>query len=85
MILSSEGYAHWAWSSEAARRAWRLCRPTWAWQQSSTTVAQASEQGPSIAFIGIDIDVKDLKKDLANRDTALAELVKQLGLAPLKR
>jgi hypothetical protein len=60
--------------------------PGWTYaQQSSTTIAQASEQGPSIAFIGIDIDVKDLKKDLANRDTALAELVKQLGLAPLKR
>jgi hypothetical protein len=60
--------------------------PGWTYaQQSSTTIAQASEQGPSIAFIGIDIDLKDLKKDLANRDTALAELVKQLGLAPLKR
>lgn len=54
-------------------------------QQSSSTVAQASDTGPALAFLGIEIDAKDAKKEVAAKDAALAELVKQLGLAPLKR
>lgn len=54
-------------------------------QQSSSTVAQESDAGPAIAFLGIDLDAKDTKKEVAAKDAALAELVKQLGLAPLKR
>lgn len=54
-------------------------------QMSSATIAQASETGPAIAFMGFDGDPKDAKKDAAARDTALGELAKQLGLAPLKR
>jgi hypothetical protein len=54
-------------------------------QQSSSTVAQASDSGPAIAFLGIDLDAKDTKKEIGAKDAALAELVKQLGLTPLKR
>jgi hypothetical protein len=54
-------------------------------QQSSSTVAQTSDQGPAIAFLGIDIDPKDAKKEIAAKDAALAELAKQIGLSPLKR
>jgi hypothetical protein len=54
-------------------------------QQSSSTVAQASDAGPAIAFIGIEIDAKDAKKEVAAKDAGLAELCKQLGLSPLKR
>jgi hypothetical protein len=53
--------------------------------QSSATIAQASETGPGIAMMGYEGDPKDHKKDAAARDAAMAELVKQLGLAPLKR
>jgi hypothetical protein len=62
--------------------------PPGAWvyaQQSSATIAQASEAGPAIAFLGIELDPKDAKKDGAARDAALAEICKQLGLSPLKR
>jgi hypothetical protein len=51
----------------------------------SASVAQASEAGPAIAFLGIDVDAKDAKKDATAKDMALAALVKQLGLEPLKR
>lgn len=54
-------------------------------QQSSATIAQSSETGPAIAMVGIDVDAKDSKKDHAAKDAAMAELVKQLGLGPLKR
>ncbi len=60
--------------------------PGWVFaQQSSSTIAQDSDSGPAIAFLGIDIDPKDAKKEVASKDAALAELAKQLGLAPLKR
>jgi hypothetical protein len=54
-------------------------------QQSSSTVAQASELGPGIAFLGIDLDPKDVKKEIAAKDAAIVELCKQLGMTPLKR
>lgn len=54
-------------------------------QQSSATVAQSADGGPAIAMVGIDVDPKDAKKDTAAKDAAMAELVKQLGLSPLKR
>lgn len=54
-------------------------------QQSSATIAQSSETGPAIAMMGYEGDPKDLKKDAAARDGAFSELVKQLGLSPLKR
>ncbi len=54
-------------------------------QQSSSTLAQASETGPAIAFLGIDYDAKDAKKEVASKDAAVTELSKQLGLTPLKR
>ncbi len=54
-------------------------------QQSSATVAQASDSGPVIVFLGIDVDVKDLKKQTATKDAAIVELCKQAGLSPLKR
>jgi hypothetical protein len=53
--------------------------------QSSATIAQASETGPGIVMMGYEGDAKDHKKDTAARDAAMTELVKQLGLAPLKR
>jgi hypothetical protein len=54
-------------------------------QQSSSTVAQASDAGPALAFLGIDVDPKDARREVAAKDAALTELCKQLGLAPLKR
>jgi len=54
-------------------------------QQSSSTVAQLSESGAALAFLGIDVDPKDAKKEVATKDAALAELFKQVGLNPLKR
>jgi hypothetical protein len=54
-------------------------------QQSSSTIAQASETGAGIAFLGFDADPKDAKKELASRETSLSELFKQLGLSPLKK
>jgi hypothetical protein len=60
--------------------------PGWVYaQQSSSTLAQSSETGPGIAFLGIDFDAKDAKKELASKDAAVTELSKQLGLTPLKR
>lgn len=53
--------------------------------QSSCTIAQAPDAGSAIAFLGIDVDPKDAKKEVAAKDAALAELVKQVGLPPLKR
>ncbi len=53
-------------------------------QQSSSTVAQISDAGPVLAFLGVDFDVKDAKKEVATKDAALAELFKQVGLTPLK-
>lgn len=54
-------------------------------QQSSATIAQASEVGPAIALVGVEIDPKDAKRDQMAKDAALMELMKQLGLGPLKR
>jgi hypothetical protein len=54
-------------------------------QLSSATVAQTSETGPAIAFTGFEADTKDKKKDAANRDATFGELLKQLGVAPLKK
>jgi hypothetical protein len=48
-------------------------------------MAQASDAGSAIAFLGIEFDAKDAKKEAAVRDAAVAELLKQLGLAPLKK
>jgi hypothetical protein len=62
--------------------------PTTGWlyaQQSSATVAQTTESGPGFALLGIEIDLKDVKKEVASKDAAVTELVKQLGLVPLKR
>jgi|SRR5580704_16353370 hypothetical protein len=59
---------------------------TWVYaQQSSATLAQTDDGGPAIAFLGVDVDAKDSKKDTGYKDAALAELVKQIGLSPLKR
>ncbi len=54
-------------------------------QQSSSTVAQSSDAGPALAFVGIEIDAKDARHEVAVKDAALNELCKQLGLSPLKR
>jgi hypothetical protein len=60
--------------------------PGWIYaQQSSATLAQSGDAGPALAFLGIEVDAKDAKKEVATKDAALAELVKQLGLSPLKR
>jgi hypothetical protein len=60
--------------------------PGWTYAQlSSATLAQASDSGPALAFLGVDLDPKDAKKELAAREATLTELVKQIGLAPLKR
>jgi hypothetical protein len=53
-------------------------------QQSSSTMAQTADGASCIAFLGIQYDTKDAKKEAATRDAAVAELVKQLGVAPLK-
>jgi hypothetical protein len=53
-------------------------------QQPSVTIAQTSDSGPALAFTGVDLDAKDTKKDAGNKDAALLELVKQLGLTGLK-
>jgi hypothetical protein len=59
---------------------------TWIYaMQSSATIAQTDDAGPGIAFLGVDVDPKDARKDAGYKDAALTELVKQLGLAPLKR
>jgi hypothetical protein len=48
-------------------------------QGDATTVAQASDSGAAMAFVGYDED-KDAKKDAAARDAAAAELFKTLGV-----
>lgn len=53
--------------------------------QSSATIAQVDDNGPAIAFLGVEVDPKDPRKDAGYKDAALTELIKQLGLAPLKR
>jgi hypothetical protein len=59
---------------------------TWIYaMQSSATIAQVDDSGPAIAFLGVEVDPKDGKKDASYKDAALTELCKQLGLAPLKR
>jgi hypothetical protein len=59
---------------------------TWIYaQQSSATIAQTDDGGPAIAFLGVEVDPKDAKKDAGYKDAALAELAKQIGLSPLKR
>ena len=52
----------------------------WVYAQGDTAmVAQASDSGPVMAFVGYDED-KDAKKDAATRDTELAELLKAIGV-----
>ena len=48
-------------------------------QDEGATVAQASDSGPVMAFVGYDED-KDAKKDAVVRDTAVAELFKIIGV-----
>lgn len=60
--------------------------PGWTYAMlSAATIAQASDQGPVVAFMGYEGDVKDAKKDAGAREAAMGELFKQLGLTPLKR
>jgi hypothetical protein len=60
--------------------------PGWVYaQQATSTVAQTSDAGPGFAVLGIEVDLKDAKKEIASKDAAVAELVKQLGIGPLKR
>ncbi len=60
--------------------------PGWTYAMlSSATIAQLSPTGPTLAFVGYTSDPKDAKKDLAAREAAVGELVKQLGLTALKR
>lgn len=57
--------------------------PTWIYaQQGSATVAQASDSGAAIAFVGITGDAKNAKKDSEAREVAFADLSRQIGLAP---
>jgi hypothetical protein len=48
-------------------------------QGDGATVAQSSDSGPVMAFVGYDED-KDAKKDAAARDAAVAELFKTIGV-----
>lgn len=48
-------------------------------QDAAATIAQSSDSGPVMAFIGFDAD-KDAKKDAAARDAAVAELFKAAGV-----
>jgi hypothetical protein len=60
--------------------------PGWTYAMlSAISIAQASDQGPVVAFMGYEGDAKDAKKEAAARDAAMGELFKQLGLTPLKR
>jgi hypothetical protein len=62
--------------------------PTTGWvyaQLSSATIAQSGEQGPAIAFLGFEFPAKDAKKEAATRDATLSEVLKQLGMSPLKQ
>jgi hypothetical protein len=59
----------------------------WIYGQGDTaTVAQASDSGPVMAFVGYDED-KDAKKDAVVRDAALVELLKTIGVEnkPVKK
>jgi hypothetical protein len=47
-------------------------------QLSGATIAQKDDA--TIAVSGYEADAKDAKKDLANRDAAFAELLKQIGV-----
>ncbi len=49
-------------------------------QGAGVSVAQASDTGPAMAFVGFEGDAKDAKKDAAARDTAFGELTKELGI-----
>jgi hypothetical protein len=52
----------------------------WVYAQGDTaTVAQASDSGPVMAFVGYDED-KDPKKDAIGRDAAMLELLKTMGV-----
>lgn len=48
-------------------------------QEEAATIAQSSDSGPVMAFVGYDED-KDAKKDAAARDAAVAELFKAAGV-----
>ena len=48
-------------------------------QEEAATIAQSSDTGSVMAFVGYDED-KDAKKDAAARDAALAELLKAAGV-----
>ncbi len=48
-------------------------------QGDAATVAQASDSGPVMAFVGYDED-KDAKKDAILRDVAVVELLKTMGV-----
>ena len=59
----------------------------WIYAQGDTAmVAQASDSGPVMAFVGYDED-KDAKKDAATRDAAVADLFKAIGVEnkPVKK
>ena len=59
----------------------------WVYAQGDTaTVAQASDSGPVMAFVGYDED-KDAKKDAIVRDAAMVELLKTMGVEnkPVKK
>ncbi|MFO0762487.1 MAG: hypothetical protein U0359_38970 [Byssovorax sp.] len=49
-------------------------------QMEAVSVAQASDTGPAMAFLGYEGDAKDAKKDGAARDAAFGELTKALGI-----
>jgi hypothetical protein len=49
-------------------------------QGAAVSVAQASDTGPAMAFVGFEGDAKDAKKDAAARDAAFDELTKSLGI-----
>jgi hypothetical protein len=55
-------------------------------QDEAATIAQSSDSGSVMAFVGYDED-KDAKKDAAARDAAVAELFKAAGVEnkPLKK
>lgn len=48
-------------------------------QDEAATIAQGSDSGPVMAFVGYDED-KDAKKDAAARDAAVAEIFKAAGV-----
>jgi hypothetical protein len=48
-------------------------------QDEAATVAQASDSGPVMAFVGFDVD-KDAKKDAASRDAEMVALLMIMGV-----